>query len=327
MELFDKIYNCYFQVVSCILDEASIQPATKAGIQSVFDEMGFLESGFTMIPKLTDGTWNFLDQTGNDLFVAKLDTLEDVPLTNLQRSWMKALLEDVRFQLFFTADEFSRLQAALKGIPPLYHPVAFYHTEQFADGDDFLDPDYKMHFQRLTEAIKLGHILHLQYHSPRERIVELDFFPCNIHYSAPDNKLRLLGAQYIEGKAKRLVTLNLSRILTICEASYRPEHVFSITKALQQKLPPEPVTFEILAGRNALERSMLQFSCYAKHTVYDKKKKKYICSIFYEPEQEAVLLEDLLSYGSMIKVLGPESFLKAMKKRLRKKYKGHWGSA
>lgn len=321
MELFDKIYNCYFQVVSCILDEASIQPATKAGIQSVFDEMGFLESGFTMIPKLTDGTWNFLDQTGHDLFIAKLDSLEDVPLTNLQRSWIKALLEDVRFQLFFTDDEFSQLQTALKGIPPLYHPAAFYNTEQFTDGDDFLDPKYKMHFQRITESIKLGHIIHLRYQSPRDRIVDLDFFPCNIHYSTPDNKLRILGAQYIEGKAKRLVTINLSRILTIDEDSYHPERVFSITKALQQKLPPEPVTFEILAGRNALERSMLQFSSFAKHTAYDKKKKKYICSIFYEPEQEEILLEDLLSYGSMIKVVGPESFLKTMKKRLRKKYK------
>ena len=42
---------------------------------------------------------------------------------------------------------------------------------------------------------------------------------------------------------------------------------------------------------------MLKFADYEKHTVYDEEKGVYICSVYYDIQDETELLIDLLSFG------------------------------
>ena len=59
MELFHKIYSCYYNVVRHILDEAGHSPITRQDMEDICRAYGFQESALSIIPKLTDGTWAF----------------------------------------------------------------------------------------------------------------------------------------------------------------------------------------------------------------------------------------------------------------------------
>lgn len=54
MELFHKIYSCYYNVVRHILDEAGHSPITRQDMEDICRAYGFQESALSIIPKLTD---------------------------------------------------------------------------------------------------------------------------------------------------------------------------------------------------------------------------------------------------------------------------------
>ena len=62
MELFHKIYSCYYNVVRHILDEAGHSPITRQDMEDICRAYGFQESALSIIPKLTDSTWALLEE-------------------------------------------------------------------------------------------------------------------------------------------------------------------------------------------------------------------------------------------------------------------------
>lgn len=65
MELFHKIYSCYYNVVRHILDEAGHSPITRQDMEDICRAYGFQESALSIIPKLTDSTWALLEDRTN----------------------------------------------------------------------------------------------------------------------------------------------------------------------------------------------------------------------------------------------------------------------
>ena len=82
----------------------------------------------------------------------------------------------------------------------------------------------------------------------------------------------------------------------------------------------EPVLLQISGERNSLERCMLHFASYEKHTEYDEENGCWLCSIYYDSADETELLIDVLSFGPVVKVLGPESFLAQVKERVKRQH-------
>ena len=128
--------------------------------------------------------------------------------------------------------------------------------------------------------------------------------------------------------------LNLGRILKIEETDQIAKEDLSIDSFLDKSLSLNPLVLEITDQRNALERAMLHFSCYQKKVerlkdsntyrctiYYDKRLEesdKYLCSIYYDKRWETELLIQVLSFGPVVKVIGPESFLKQIVDRVKK---------
>ena len=57
MELFEKIYSCYYQVVGQILRESERHPVTVKEMEGIIRKYGFQESVLTILPNLTGGEW------------------------------------------------------------------------------------------------------------------------------------------------------------------------------------------------------------------------------------------------------------------------------
>ena len=64
---------------------------------------------------------------------------------------------------------------------------------------------------------------------------------------------------------------------------------------------------------------MLHFANYEKHTEYDEEEKAWICSIYYDMADETELLIEVLSFGPVVQVLGPESFLRQIRARVKRR--------
>jgi predicted DNA-binding transcriptional regulator YafY len=65
---------------------------------------------------------------------------------------------------------------------------------------------------------------------------------------------------------------------------------------------------------------MLQFASWEKETEYDEQTGGYTCRIYYDGQDETELLIRILSFGPVVKVLGPEGFLAQVKERVLKQY-------
>ena len=85
--------------------------------------------------------------------------------------------------------------------------------------------------------------------------------------------------------------------------------------------PPQPRTetlvLELIDERNALERVMLHFSHLEKETVR-LENRRYRLTLRYDREDQTELLIRVLSFGPMLRVVAPDSFIEQIKYRLQK---------
>jgi len=112
------------------------------------------------------------------------------------------------------------------------------------------------------------------------------------------------------------VTVNLARIASVqvMESTYNMGNKLHIL--FNERVCSEPVVMEVSRERNALERCMLQFASFERQTEYDRDRDIYTCRIWFDPADETELLIRVLSFGPVVKVLGPEDFLSQMKERI-----------
>ena len=88
--LFSEIYGCYFQAVSAILTEAVSGTLTDHRLTDLVQQKAFAESVLSIPTALKQGDWPLLD-TQNQ---TPLHFAPTMPLTTLQKRWLKTLLQD-----------------------------------------------------------------------------------------------------------------------------------------------------------------------------------------------------------------------------------------
>lgn len=326
MELFEKVYGCYYQVIRCLLEEGTKKPLAKGEMDEFIRKHGFLESSLFLLPRLTDNRWPLFDKTENGLFVSRLKNPAKQPLTLLQKSWLKALLSDARIKLFFKDQELTLLMASLEETAPLFNWEDFHYFDRCQDGDDYSSPQYREHFQTILTALSENKPLIVSYKGRQKDPLILEAAPCQLQYSSKDDKFRLLCLEHYKNQFSREMVLNLSRI-NACHLSRKqaPEDLKQKWFEKERKMP-EPVVIEISGERNSLERCMLHFARYEKQTEYDSEKQVYISSIYYDPADETELLIDILSFGPVIRVLGPEPFLELVRDRVKRQHDLFYGT-
>ena len=322
VSLFEEIYGSYFQAVRNVLDQAAAAPLTLSDMYHLVRSCAFEESAAAIVPKLTDGPWSSLLEKARDkTWKSRLkSSYLKTPLTALQKSWLKALLSDSRFRLFFEDGQLEQLSEELADIPALYEPSDFHYFDQYADGDPYETIKYREIFQTILKAMTEKRPLFTAYEGGKGRHLTLEILPCRLQYSPKDDKFRLLCVSFRRGRVGAPAILNLGRI-TACHLSRTP-----IPERFDWKYPcspastVQPVRIRIQNERNALERCMLHFANYEKQTVYEPDTDTWLCSLYYDPADETELLIELLSFGPVIRILGPETFLRQVHDRVRRQH-------
>lgn len=236
---FNEIYGTYFNVVSSILRQAQEKQLTKDSLELLVREQAFADSCLTIPKALQDGSWPLLQKD----MTTPLRHAPAMPLTTLQRRWLKCLLTDKRIQLFDVDS------SGLENVEPLFSEEQFVYFDRYSDGDNYDAPQYKQHFRLLLQAITEKRRVEISFISGKNESVRKEYLPLQLEYSAKDDKFRLKAVC-----ERHLHYVNVGRIKS-CKMLEQTEEEACML------LEPErcAVTVLLTDERNALERAMLHF--------------------------------------------------------------------
>lgn len=313
MELFSEIYGCYYEVVAEIFRAS---PLTRRQVEALVGARGYGESTLQLVPKLLDqNTWPLLEERDGQLW-SKLDHPPRLPVTALERSWLKALLGDPRIRLFLTDGQLGHLAEALRDVEPLYRQEDFLYFDRYLDGDDYADPDYRRRFQAILAAMREGAFLRLAYAPPKGHLRLGDHKPLRLEYSAKDDKFRVYTAKAWHGAFQGYHILNLSRIRDVGPSAEHYNGRLDLEGWRRRHRCAEPVILRVTSERNGIERFMVEFSSYEKQSEYDEETKSCTVKLWYQRDDETEVLIRLLGFGPVVRVLGPERFVAQVRERV-----------
>ena len=295
--IFSEIYGAYYHTVSAILSEAITQALSEDQLRNIVMKYAFNESIVSIPAALKEGRWQLLNADGTTPIKHK----PSMPLSHLQKQWLKAVSCDPRIRLFGDMD------LGLDDIKPLFLPSDVILFDKYSDGDDYSDEGYIARFRLILDAIRNKYPLHIRTLNRKGDPLDLTVLPERLEYSEKDDKFRLIGSGQ-----RSMSTINLGRILS-CEPS---DKSFTISYENSDHTRPRMVTFELTDQRKALERVLLHFAHFEKaaEKISDD---KYLITVHYDKEDEIELVIRILSFGPMIRVTAPQHFIDLIKQRLK----------
>lgn len=294
--LYHEMFGSYYRAVSAILRKAMTGPVTRVDMVRLCNEYSFGDSAISIPPALASQDWPLLRTDGTSL----LDHAPTLPLTLLERRWLKAMSLDPRMQLFDVDLSF------VGDVEPLFRPEDVICFDRYGDGDDYGDPAYQRIFRLLLQAVQERRSVRMTYASRREKTRTDECVPLRLEYSEKDDRFRVRCAT-----ERGVATRNLSGV-TCCE----------LLEAYEGSLPDPDhrearrVRLEITDYRNTLERMSLHFA-HLRKEVERAGERQYLMTLWYDPTDETEMIIRVLQFGPMVKALEPASFVSEMKKRIR----------
>lgn len=293
--LFSEIYGKYYQAVACILREAAEGSLTRKRLNQIVQEEAFGESLMTIPDALLSGQWPLL----NVEMETPLASPPRMPLTMLQKQWLKALLLDPRIRLFDVDD------TGLENIEPLFRQEWICYYDRYSDGDPFEEPAYIQNFRTIRRALQEKKQLEIYFHDAKGNLHHTKVSPQYLEYSEKDDRFRLAAEGF------RPWMINLSRVQ---ECRILDEAAFTTGQVLRNT---QIVTLELTDERNALERVLLHFSHLEKE-VKKLDEAHYQVTLHYDEKDETELLIRILSFGPQLTVISPTHFREKIRDRLGK---------
>ncbi len=294
--LFSELYSAYYNTVAVILKEGLTGPVTDEKISKIAKEHAFGESFVTIKESLKNGGWPLLDADRSSV----IRNNPEMPLTTLQKRWLKAIALDPRMRLFdVKMPDFPEVE-------PLFTPEDICVFDKYSDGDNFEDERYVDHFRLILDAIKNRYPLQFSFTNRNGRMCRLAAQPEYIEYSEKDDKFRVGVSGFRYGD-----TVNIGRIIFCTRADGKVR-----LKTSPGRKQPGRLVLEVTDDRNALERVLLHFAHFAKEAerIDDK---RYRITIDYGKDDEIEMVIRILSFGPMVRVVAPEYFENLIKDRLK----------
>lgn len=304
--LFSEIYSAYYNTVASIISSSQQGTLDSDLLFKIVKESAFPESYISIGSALETRKWPLIKKD----YSTNIQNIPTMPLSILQKRWLKALCNDKRIRLFVCDEVLERLKNQLQDVEPLFTENDYYLYDKYSDGDPYDDSDYIKNFRIVLEAIHQKKTISVEYTSRFGQQKRFVCAPYKIEYSEKDDKFRIIS------KVKnRHSILNIARINS-CELAGNSK----VDDISEEDLPYNrrtSVTLEIYDERKAMERVMLAFAHFEKSAVQISDD-VYRLTLNYDSFDETELVVRVLSFGPMVKVLEPESFRNLIQERIEK---------
>ena len=296
--VFSELYSAYYNALAEIIKQAQREPLTAAKAREIIGNTAFRESAVEITDAIANERWQVIHSD----YTTDLKHTPTMPLTTLQKRWLKSVTLDRRFKLFGDW-EFPELAE----VEPLFTDEDYRVFDSYSDGDPYDDKGYIHRFKNILFALHHDKPLDITFHSGKGRRVSLTVRPERLEYSEKDDKFRL----YVMG-GKCGFVINLGRV-EACEVHEGNTHIAGCPHWER----PRELQLEITDERNALERVMTHFSHFEK-SVERLDDLHYRVKLIYDADDETELIIRVLSFGPMVKAVAPERFINKIRERLIK---------
>lgn len=293
--IFSELYSAYYNTVAAVLAEAVRHPLTDSELREIIEQHAFRESALSIIPALKEERWQLIRADGTTPIQRK----PDMPLTMLQRRWLKSIAMDPRIRLFgdFGFD--------FPEAEPLFRPEDILVFDKYSDGDPYGDETYIANFRLILDAVRRKYPLRIEMTSGKGELLSVSIFPESLEYSEKDDKFRLTGTE-----GQYASTINLGRIVG-CRLAKEPAKCGGRVVRTRQRR----VVFQLVDERNALERVLMHFAHFRKQAEKTEDG-RYRITVYYDKEDEMELVIRVLSFGPLIRVTEPQRFVGLIRQRL-----------
>ena len=292
--IFSELYSAYYNAVAGIIEAASCPGVTEKDLQHCVRKEAFSESVLTILPALKSGRWPLLKEDLSPV----LQNKPTMPLTTLEKRWLKAVADDPRVKLFDISFP------DLEGVEPLFTREDYRIFDQYSDGDPFEDETYRQNFRIILSAIREKRPVLITMKNRKGCVVNVRFFPQGLEYSEKDDKFRIIAS------GSRFKHFNLARVIH-CDF-YAGDGPWNRKTMEDGK---KDLTLLITDERNALERAMLHFAHFEKRAERVEENKYILHMKYYEYDETEIVIR-VLSFGPLVQVLEPQSFVILIKERL-----------
>ena len=295
--IFSELYSAYYNTIAAIIFRITEGERSEKELQRVVAEHAFGESILNIMPALKSERWQLVHQD----MTTPLEHKPTMPLTLLQKQWLKAISLDPRMKLF--GMDFS----ALDGVEPLFAPDDYYVYDKYSDGDPFEDEEYVRQFRVILEAIKNGGQVKFEMTNRKGNTMFIRCRPLRLEYSEKDDKFRVITAGW-----HSVTTVNLCKMRACVH--YTGE---KLSEGEEQRAELDTLILKVTDERNALERVMLHFAHFEKQAERTGEN-TYLLKIKYSLDDESEIAIRILSFGPMVEVIGSEKIKKMVIEKLKK---------
>ena len=324
MNIFSEIYGTYFRIAAKLLENEATDEKT---IRKAVLRDGFRDSVLFLPQKLipSEDDWGLFRRDSDNMLRRITKKTPVKVLTKLQKMWLKAKLSDPRIRLFLEVETIAELMEKLSDVKPLYRHEHFRLTDRYADHDDYSDEKYVANFRAALDAVKKCKIVDISFTSGHGKRVIGRFVLLKIEFSPKNGKFRAYCYRLSNDKIKNSGLINIGRIDTITDTGRVFRTPVSMDDYFSSRKCSAPAVIRVTNERNGVERFMLEFAPYEKHTVRDLETGQYTVELWYDEQDETEVLIMLLSFGPVIEILGPEKLRSQAKERLIRQYELIYG--
>lgn len=295
--IFSELYSAYYNTVAAIISDIIDGEHSEKELQKIVADRAFGESALAIMPSLKAEKWQLV----HSAMTTSLKHKPTMPLTTLQKQWLKAISLDPRVKLFDVKFP------CLDDVEPLFTPADYHVYDKYGDGDPFEDKEYIRQFRIILEAIRNDSQIKFEMVNRKGNTMFVRCRPVRLEYSEKDDKFRLITAGW-----RAVSTVNLAKIRSCMPYTGERRSVGE-----EMTVISDTITVKIRDERNAMERFMLHFAHFEKQAE-KLDRKNYLVKIKYARDDEPEMVIRILSFGPMIEVLEPKSFRTLVIEKLKK---------
>lgn len=314
MKLFSEINCAYFNVTEKILRRKTI---TISDIREIIGRNGFSETMLFLEPELIGKNSIGLLTEHDGIYTSILKNELHIPLTEVQKRWLCAVLNDKKSSLFLDKEQKAELYELL-GAEPLFDSGFIRFFDRFTDGDDFEDESYIRNFRNILRSIHENRLVRISFQTRKGARVTHYFLPEKLEYSSKNDKFRVHVIRYNKTQPVERGIINLSQITSSELTDITAENRLYKTPSKKE------VTVKVSNERNAVNRFMMEFAELERISDFDDTTKECTVTMKYDAKDETEILIRILSFGPVVEVVGDDGLRKPVTDRVRRQGELNW---
>lgn len=329
MELFEEVKNRYMHIAFKVLNECE-KGLSEMDVIKIVEEEEFEEKvignnfetfeGLLLNKYSESENFNLLKEKDGLYYPnIKKEKKPAVPvrLTNVEKVWLKNMLEDKRLGILLSDSVIMKLKAALKNFdgPSISEIVDITNTSLFPEQENA--EQFEENFRRLLKAIVEGkHVKYCNTDRYGKEYCNKHALPIRLEYSLRDGRFRVSMYSLDENRSIMANIINMSDIEIEENENLEINREVVIKLLHEQRYSKEPIVLEVIDKKSAMERCFMSFSELERYSRCIEKD-RYELKLFYYTFEEEEIIKKILTLGPYVKVVSPEGIREEIIRRIR----------